>query len=150
MTDWVEDGVTPHPTGGYVRSERFGDAIMYLGALGLEHRLDGPAVEYADGTREWHVEGPLHRLDGPAIEHPDGSRFWYINGNLHRLDGPAIERPDGSRSWYIHSDLHRLDGPAVEWANGTREWWLRGVEFTEAEHAEIVGRLIETGEAPDD
>jgi hypothetical protein len=44
------------------------------------HRLDGPAVEYADGSKEWYVDGKLHRLDGPAIEYTDGHKAWYVNG----------------------------------------------------------------------
>ena len=66
------------------------------------HRLDGPAVEYADGRRAWYQNGRPHRTDGPVIEYPDGYRAWYQNGLLHRLDGPAIERPDGYRAWYIN------------------------------------------------
>jgi len=31
------------------------------------HRLDGPALECADGTKAWWVKDKLHRLDGPAM-----------------------------------------------------------------------------------
>ncbi len=44
------------------------------------HRLDGPAVEYADGSKEWYVDGKLHRLDGPAVEYTDGHKAWYVIG----------------------------------------------------------------------
>lgn len=44
------------------------------------HRLDGPAVEYAGGTKVWWVKGKLHRLDGPAIEGADGSKAWWVDG----------------------------------------------------------------------
>lgn len=45
------------------------------------HRLDGPAVQYASGYKEWNVNGKIHRTDGPAIEYPsDGGKAWYING----------------------------------------------------------------------
>jgi len=33
----------------------------------------------------------LHKLDGPAIELENYSKEWWINGKRHRLDGPAIE-----------------------------------------------------------
>ena len=149
-TSWVEDGVTPHPTGGYVRVERLpGEAVRYLNAQRELHRLDGPAIEWSTGDREWWVVGKLHRLDGPAIEYADGARRWYVDDKGHRLDGPAVEWADGTREWYVDGMKHRFDGPAVEWGNGTCKWWLRGVEVTEAEHAEIVARLRETGEAPD-
>ena len=42
------------------------------------HRLNGPAVECADGYKAWWVDGLRTRLDGPAIEEPDGRKFWYI------------------------------------------------------------------------
>ena len=44
------------------------------------HRLDGPAVEYSDGTKEWYCNGVLHRLDGPAHEDIYGTKQWYKNG----------------------------------------------------------------------
>jgi hypothetical protein len=44
------------------------------------HRLDGPAVEYAGGYKEWFVDGKRHRLDGPAFEFANGYKAWYVNG----------------------------------------------------------------------
>ena len=46
------------------------------------HRLDGPAIERADGRKEWWVDGKLHRLDGPAIEYANGYKSWYVNGEI--------------------------------------------------------------------
>src|ERR1039458_4203491 len=67
---------------------------------GLKHRLDGPAVEYADGETEWWMDGRLHRDGGPAIESPDGTKKWYQNGLRDRVGGPAVEMPDGSKYWF--------------------------------------------------
>jgi hypothetical protein len=47
-------------------------------------------------------EGQLHREDGPAVEYADGTRHWYLNGKLHREDGPAVEWADGRRQWYLN------------------------------------------------
>jgi len=44
------------------------------------HRTDGPAVEFADGSKFWYLKGELHRIDGPAMEYPNGAKFWYLNG----------------------------------------------------------------------
>jgi hypothetical protein len=44
------------------------------------HRLDGPAIEYANGSKAWYQESERHRLDGPAIEKADGSKEWFIDG----------------------------------------------------------------------
>jgi len=88
------------------------------------HREDGPAVEYADGTKEWRINGELHREDGPAIEYANGDKQWWINGNRHREDGPAIERANGSKQWWKNHKLHREDGPAMEDADGSKQWWI--------------------------
>ncbi len=47
---------------------------------GQLHRLDGPAVEYANGSKEWCVEGKCHRLDGPAYEGATGYKAWFVEG----------------------------------------------------------------------
>jgi|SRR6056300_328613 hypothetical protein len=65
------------------------------------HREDGPAIEWAGGTKDWYINDKLHREDGPAIEYADGAKSWYVNGELHREDGPAIERANGDKWWYI-------------------------------------------------
>ena len=44
------------------------------------HREDGPAVEFASGFKEWHVNGQLHREDGPAFEYADVYKSWWVNG----------------------------------------------------------------------
>jgi hypothetical protein len=43
------------------------------------HRLDGPAIEYANGCKEWWQYGKYHRLDGPAVEIRD-YKAWWKNG----------------------------------------------------------------------
>ena len=48
----------------------------------------------------WFKNGLLHREDGPAIEYASGSKFWYKNGECHREDGPAVEFSDGDKSWF--------------------------------------------------
>ena len=68
-----------------------------------------------NGNRMWYKTGinysfKLHRLDGPAVEWADGNKVWYVNGHKHREDGPAEERdrdPTGQvfMSWYIRGTL---------------------------------------------
>ena len=79
-------------------------AIRYYNAQEQLHRLHGPAVEWADGTRSWFRNGQRHREDGPAIVYGDGSRAWFRNGQRHREDGPAIEYPDGYSAWFINGE----------------------------------------------
>jgi hypothetical protein len=114
------------------------------------HRLDGPAIEYGYGHKEWYVDGERHRLDGPAIECANGHKEWYVDGERHRLDGPAIEYADGYKSWYVNGERHRLDGPAIEYADGYKSWYVNGKKMTEKEFNEYIkpkpsceGKVIE-------
>ena len=44
-----------------------------------------------EGNKGYNIPyGKLHRVDGPAIEYSNGTKEWYINGKRHRLDDPAI------------------------------------------------------------
>lgn len=70
------------------------------------HRLDGPAIEWDDGVKEYRHYGLLHREDGPAIEFGNEVRYigvisspeskncqgvWFYNGKPHRIGGPVFE-----------------------------------------------------------
>jgi len=96
---------------------------------GEVHRLDGPAIEYTDGRKDWYQNGKLHRLDGPAVEKRNGNEEWRQYGKLHRLDGPAITNKGKYKMWYVYGRFHREDGPAYISINGYREWWLNDVEY---------------------
>ena len=56
------------------------------------------------GNKYWYLNGKLHRINGPAIEYTNGTKRWYLNGKKHRIDGPAIEWPDGNKSWYLNGE----------------------------------------------
>ena len=51
----------------YVRKQIKEDVVRYYDENDELHRIDGPAVEYTNGSKYWFVEGKYHRLDGPAI-----------------------------------------------------------------------------------
>ena len=54
-------------------------------------------------NRSWKDDtGRWSRMDGPAIEYMDGTKWWCIGGDLHRTDGPAIEAGDGRREYWIN------------------------------------------------
>ena len=44
------------------------------------HRENGPAIEYANGGKEWYINNQRYREEGSAIEYADGDKYWYING----------------------------------------------------------------------
>ena len=141
---------------------------------GTEHfkTKDGYRVEYFNGDMIWYGNNwSFHRTDGPAIERADGTKYWIVNGkymsekqfnkwraknnpikesraeNLKQLalmeipykvdndgtevyktkDGYRVEDIDGFKVWYnAKGKLHRLDGPAIEQPNGTKAWYVNG------------------------
>ena len=102
-------------------------------------------VTVEKGDTYWRLDGKLHRLDGPAVEYAEGTKDWYVNGKRHREDGPAYEDADGSKDWYVNGKRHREDGPAVEYADGDKEWWINGVWYTEEDwQIEVWDNLSET------
>ena len=44
---------------------------------GLFHRVDGPAIEYWYGAKEWCIHGRQCREDGPTQEYGDGARYYW-------------------------------------------------------------------------
>ena len=36
------------------------------------------------GNKRWYLNDELHRIDGPAIEFANGYKAWYFNGLYHR------------------------------------------------------------------
>jgi hypothetical protein len=47
----------------------------------MPRRIEGTnTFEHDDGTKEWRSpNGDLHRLDGPAVEFANGYKAWYVN-----------------------------------------------------------------------
>ena len=35
-----------------------------------------------DGSKMWYADDKLHRTDGPAVEQADGSKEWWLDGGL--------------------------------------------------------------------
>lgn len=75
----------------------------------------------------------LHRLDGPAVEFDDGSKQYYVNGLEHRIGKPACIWCDGTREWYVNGKHYRLNGPAIEYNTGDKEWWINGKQYSKKE-----------------
>ena len=81
---------------------------------------------------EHMLNGVLHREDGPAIEYANGTKHWYLNGKKHRKDGPASENYDGDKRWFLNGFYHRIDGPAIIYANGEKEWIISDTRASES------------------
>jgi len=119
-------------------------SVYYYNSLGEYHRIDGPAIERANGGKEWWINGIKHREDGPARISDDGCKYWYKNNLLHREDGPAVERLDGYKEWWVNDCLHRLEGPALysdginTWYSKQTSWRLRHKIYSKTEHNRLV------------
>jgi hypothetical protein len=65
----------------YIHIDKYGHKRYYKDRkMTIRHRLDGPAIEGANGGKAWYVDGQHHRLDGPAIEGAGGYKAWYVDG----------------------------------------------------------------------
>lgn len=64
----------------------------------LSH-LNGTPTQKTDCV-EWRLNGKLHRIGGPAMEWANGSKWWWELDKLHRIGGPAVEWADGSKEWW--------------------------------------------------
>lgn len=98
-------------------------------------------VEVLDHSTRWYCEPEcwtLHRVEGPAIEYANGHGEWFRNGLRHNSNGPAITWADGDKWWYKHGQRHREDGPAFEGARGKRLWFLEDKCVSEEEHARLT------------
>lgn len=95
------------------------------------------------GNKEWFKDNKPHRLDGPAKEYADGSKLYYVNGKLHKENGPAAILANGGKEYWKNGKKHNLNGPAVFYPNGLqmdrrpylpegyKEYWIDGIKYTE-------------------
>lgn len=68
--------------GGELQLRIYGENKFYRNAMGLLHRLDGPAIEYSDGSHLWYKDGGYHRIGGNVFFTNKKHHGWYINGHL--------------------------------------------------------------------
>lgn len=47
-------------------------------------------ITYPSGDELYYVYGELHRVNGPAVKYANNTKKWYFYGKLHRIDGAAI------------------------------------------------------------
>jgi len=112
---------------------------------------DKPSTVDRRGTKYWrNSDGELHRDgDKPALETAQGDKEWYKKGKLHRDgDKPAIEDSNGSKYWYKNGKVHRDgDKPALELRDGTKEWYKNGRRYTPGQANESVEEFERVDEA---
>ena len=62
---------------------------------------------YRYGMVRWLNDSLRHRVDGPALVWADGEQYWYRRGRFHFAHGPAIIWPGGRLRWYEDGQLLR-------------------------------------------
>lgn len=114
--------------------------IHYHNPNGDRHRLDGPAIIWSCGDKEWWVNGKLHREGGPAVEYHSGAKEWWINGKLHREDGPALIWDHSIKEWWFYGKKHRIFGPSFVDEGGSEytEWNINDENYSKTEHNRLV------------
>jgi hypothetical protein len=50
----------------------------------MDNESTSTMAEY--GTKYWWLNGKLHRVDGPAVEYVDGYKEWCLYGNYYTFD----------------------------------------------------------------
>jgi hypothetical protein len=70
------------------------------------------AIEWSDGVQlkqeiciRYYVDGIPHRINGPAVEYLDGEKEYWLNGSIHREDGPAIIWDCGKKEWWLNGKI---------------------------------------------
>lgn len=102
----------------YERHQSMKDSHLF-GVVTIIHRESGPAIERANGTKEWIINGKHHREDGPAIEHANGAKEWFRHGVRHREDGPCMIDPEGRELlWAINGEPMTQNAHAKYQTNG--------------------------------
>ena len=57
-----------------------------------------------NGDKRWYLNGKFHREDGPAIEYADGTKYWFIN------DQPLTEAEFNIRTKSCNGKVVEIDG----------------------------------------
>ena len=111
------------------------------------HRKDMPALEYADGDKEWWFNGRRHRniLQGPAVLLKDET-YYFMHGqqfNVYIQENGTKEiysfrRNANSPKLTLHSSEHCYI-PAIIYSNGDVEYWYNGLRHRIDGPAVIIG-----------
>jgi len=54
----------------------------------------------------WYENGKLHGKNGPAVEFADGSKWWFKTDRRHRENGPAVEQANGDKAWWLDGRVY--------------------------------------------
>jgi len=83
------------------------DGNKYWYCNDVLHREDGPAVINITSlnVEVWWVNGVKHREDGPAIVYANGDKEWFLNGKMYSEDDFKHEMQKRELNHTLHSNL---------------------------------------------
>ena len=75
---------------------------------------DGPVTD-TTGNKRWYKDDKLHRLDGPAVKWTNGAKEWYINGKqlTEKEFNEYIKKQEISKEIQSHKN-NRIDPGMLE------------------------------------
>ena len=80
--------------------DKYGNKRWYNSKGEYHRENDLPAIECANGSKSWYLNGKRNREKGPAIEYFNGDKYWWLNGKIHRETDCSIELNNGIKYWY--------------------------------------------------
>ena len=57
--------------------------IKFQSRIDIPKDFTGKCQTESTGAIRYFVNGKRHRLDGPAVEFPDGTSYWYVDGEFY-------------------------------------------------------------------
>lgn len=94
---------------GTIKQVEDGTIFYFKGRTDKLHRLDGPAVIWADGTQMYYVDGKRHRTDGPAVIWANGTQEYYVDGKRLTPEEFALRSaPSAGKTVEIDGQKYKL------------------------------------------
>lgn len=63
---------------------------------------------HENGTKEWYRLDVLHREDGPAVEYANGDKEWWWRGKRFRIDDGPVAIYGNKEYWYKYGDFEKV------------------------------------------
>ena len=80
MSDLVIEGPEKGPNTPQLEISDELATATFRDAEGRTQFIGVTGLFVGDGLERWFENGRLHRLDGPALTRADGTRSWYLDG----------------------------------------------------------------------
>jgi len=97
------------PSGIIIENKPKGSHICFwcVKDTNIVHNEGEPAIEDNSGVKYWYQHNKRHRLDGPAIEYKDGTKFYFI-------DNVGYDEKDYWELYRVKEYLYLIAHPELE------------------------------------